>query len=547
MVFINLRILYKRNCNLCKKGIVSIYHKDVLFPVYCNKCWWSDKWDSLSYAEDFDFNKPFLQQFFELHKKVPRQATTVRNSIGCNYCNATVSSKNCYLNFGSYMSENCLYCSYPIMSRDSVDSDWGMNMDHAYGSYNSDAIFNAKHVYFSEECIDCSFLFDCRGCTECFGCVNLRHKKYHLFNQRLTKEAYREQMKYWDLGSYSKIQEAQRKFKEFFMSLPHRFAWMRNSFDVTGDNIKNSKNCQSCFIVLNGVENCRYVLSGGLLLKDSYDVTVGGEKSQLLYETTGSLNSERVFFSRGSNNSHNVEYSDSPYGSHHVFGCVFPRNKSYCILNKQYTKEKYETLVPKIIEHMNSMPYIDKKERIYKYGEFLPPEMSPWAYNESWSQEWFPLDKGEVVNKGYKWRDQEIRDYKETISHNNLPDHIKNTPDSIVNEVISCEHGGNCNELCTEFFRIIPEELKFYRQMNIALPRLCSNCRYFQRIKWRNPPRLWDRQCQCAGIKSDNEKYANTTEHFHKAGHCPNLFKTSYDPDREEVIYCQQCYNSEFI
>ena len=28
------------------------------------------------------------------------------------------------------------------------------------------------------------------------------------------------------------------------------------------------------------------------------------------------------------------------------------RNKSYCILNKQYTKEEYEELVPKIIEHM---------------------------------------------------------------------------------------------------------------------------------------------------------------------------------------------------
>jgi hypothetical protein len=27
-------------------------------------------------------------------------------------------------------------------------------------------------------------------------------------------------------------------------------------------------------------------------------------------------------------------------------------SKQYCILNKQYTKEEYEELVPKIIEHM---------------------------------------------------------------------------------------------------------------------------------------------------------------------------------------------------
>jgi hypothetical protein len=30
--------------------------------------------------------------------------------------------------------------------------------------------------------------------------------------------------------------------------------------------------------------------------------------------------------------------------------------KEYCILNKQYTKEEYEILVPKIIEHMKTFP-----------------------------------------------------------------------------------------------------------------------------------------------------------------------------------------------
>jgi hypothetical protein len=38
--------------------------------------------------------------------------------------------------------------------------------------------------------------------------------------------------------------------------------------------------------------------------------------------------------------------------SSNLFGCIGLRGKEYCILNKQYTKEEYEALVPKIIEKM---------------------------------------------------------------------------------------------------------------------------------------------------------------------------------------------------
>ncbi len=40
-------------------------------------------------------------------------------------------------------------------------------------------------------------------------------------------------------------------------------------------------------------------------------------------------------------------------GCQNCFGCISLRNASYCILNKQYTKEEYEALVPQIIEHMS--------------------------------------------------------------------------------------------------------------------------------------------------------------------------------------------------
>lgn len=40
--------------------------------------------------------------------------------------------------------------------------------------------------------------------------------------------------------------------------------------------------------------------------------------------------------------------------SSNMFGCANMRDKQYCILNKQYTHEEYEKLVPQIIEKMQA-------------------------------------------------------------------------------------------------------------------------------------------------------------------------------------------------
>jgi hypothetical protein len=45
--------------------------------------------------------------------------------------------------------------------------------------------------------------------------------------------------------------------------------------------------------------------------------------------------------------------------------------------------------------------------------------------------------------------------------------------------------------------------------------------------------KLWHRQCMCS------------KNHPHHGGRCSNEFETSYSPDRKEIVYCEQCYNSE--
>ncbi|MDD5750486.1 MAG: hypothetical protein PHU56_02450, partial [Candidatus Pacebacteria bacterium] len=195
--------------------------------------------------------------------------------------------------------------------------------------------------------------------------------------------------------------------------------------------------------------------------------------------------------------------------------------------------------------------------RTYTYGEFFPPELSPFAYNETIAQEYFPLTKQQAIEQGYSWRDEEPRNYTIDIKAEDLPDNIKDVKDEdILNKVIECLHQGQCNEQCTQAFRIIPQELSFYKRMNLPLPRLCPNCRHYQRLKQRNPLKLWKRQCMCSGSTSSpqgrtcegktlTDCYHNTCEHEHGDSPCDETFLTSYSPERPEIVYCEKCYLRE--
>jgi len=397
--------------------------------------------------------------------------------------------------------------------------------------------------------MDSKFLYDCRGCSNCFGCIGLRHKQYHIFNKPYSKKAYFEEIKNFDMGSYKKLQEIISYFDRLLEHYPRRFAEIKNSVDCTGNIITHAKNCHFCFEIREGAENCKYMLLGGRNIKDSYDVLGGGAKSELIYESMNILGGQKIFFSVRVHNSVDVQHSVDCYSSMHLFGCVGLRHKEYCILNKQYSREEYEQLVPKIIEYMLAKPYVIKTGLSYRYGDPFPIEITPFAYNESDAQEWFPSNEIEARKNGYQWKAKRERDYQINLSAAELPDHIDNVSDSIIDQIVGCEHEGKCEDKCTTAFRIIPKELKFYRERNLALPRLCPNCRYFKLARFRPSYNLWRRQCMCLSEEALARKnpYKNTIEHFHSENRCQNEFETSYEPTRPELLYCEQCYLKEVV
>ncbi len=191
------------------------------------------------------------------------------------------------------------------------------------------------------------------------------------------------------------------------------------------------------------------------------------------------------------------------------------------------------------------MPYTDKGGRIYKYGEFFPNDASPFAYNESVAQEHFPLKQVDAEKMGFTWKEMKEKNYKATISPFAISDDPKKIDDTITTEVIGCINEGKGEHNCTIAFRILPDELQFYKQLNVPIPVFCPNCRHHQRLKQRNALKLFKRKCQCAGQESENKLYKNTGVHAHADNHCENEFETSYDPERAEIVYCEKCYQQE--
>lgn len=546
MMIRNERYLYRRPCRGAghNEEIISIYSADKPFNVYDQKLWWSDEWDPASFGKEYDFSRTFFEQFKELWEKVPLLALSNSNATNSEYCNVADQSKDSYMTSGSFKIENTLYSNRVYEVKDSMDLYVGFRDELCYKDVHCSDCYR---VFWSKQCIGCTdsyFLYDCRNCSHCLGCTNLRNKQYCIFNEQYNKEDYVEKIEEFDLGSSKQIEKLQKEFKNIYLKSIHKYAVILKSVNVIGDNVSDAKNCEVCFDITEGAEDCKYIHWGGLQTKDVYDGGPGVGIIDLSYEVVDTgLQGSNIAFANVVYGSHHIRYALFCHNSSNIFGCIGLRNKNHCILNKQYTKEEYESLLQKIIEHMNKIPYVDDNGRVYRYGEFFPPSIMPFGYNESIAQDYFPTTKEEALRKGYRWKDPETRQYTITTANDKIPDHTKDIPNNIINEAIECRHRGECDDGCTVAFRITPAELTFYKRLNIPLPQFCFNCRHARRLRERNPLKLWHRQCMC-----DYQTYKNTTKHpHHQEGRCPNEFETSYAPDRPEIVYCEQCYNAEVV
>jgi hypothetical protein len=546
--FRNERMLYKRKCDYTGKEIFSMYAPDSPIKVYDRDIWLSDKWDAMDYGREIDWERPFLAQLYELMSLVPFRSNNVIGGVNSPYVNNATDPKNSYLVFNTTGPEDCMYSNGLNFSKDCVDVS---HVSRAETCFQSFWLTSCYRTHYSSQCSESSDLWfskDCQGCMNCFGCVNLRNKSYYFFNQKCTKEEYEEKLKSYNLHTREGVEKAQKEAQEFWKKFPNKNYQGLKNLDCSGSYITNSKNVRDSFLVRDS-ENLRYCqyLQETPGSKDCYDYSNWGDSAEMVYEAiscgSGVNNLKFAFFTQ--ENSHDNEYTIACRATEDCFGSIGLKKKQYCILNKQYTKEEYKNLVEKIKIHMVEMPYLDKKGRVYKYGEFLPSEFSPWAYNETIAQEYFPMTKEEALAKGYRWRDIDTKDYQPTMMSENIPEDITKTDDSITSEVIECAHKMSCNQGCTKAFRVLVDELNFYKKIGVPLPVLCPACRTIERLKMRLGYDLYNRRCMCKGLEDESGKYKNGAEHFHKDEHCTEEFKTGYSPLNEDIVYCEKCYQQE--
>lgn len=513
-MFRNERVLYKRNCDLCGKDMVTIHAPEKHLIVYCPKCWWSDDWDDGAFFLDYDPNKHIFEQMKELQKITPHMGlvTDYATLINSDYANHLGSCKNCYLIFNADFNENVAYSTVVIRTKDSMDVQLCADGQLLYECIN----INSYKCAFSntmEKCTDVLFSRYMIGCNNCFGCVNLRGKSYYIFNEPYSKEEYAEKLKSFELHTWSGLRQAQAKAHEFWAKHPYRYMeGSLQNLNSTGDYVFNAKNALNCFQV-NEVEDSRYCQFITMKpVKDCYDLTEWGNGAERVVDsmTVGEGGSNIRYCAGAWKDTSDVEYSMYNTGCKNTFACINLKKKKYRILNKQYTPDEYKKLRDHIVANMP------------EYGDFLPYDLSPFAYNESQAIQYFPMTKEEVLAKGlpaqagWKWRDPTPSSHKITMNADQIPDSIHDIQDSILDEVLGC---GKCGKP----FRLIHMELNLLRLWGFPIPRYCPDCRHMARLAQINPPRLYDRQCM----------------------KCQAPIQTSYAPERPEVIYCGECYANE--
>ncbi|HAI99010.1 TPA: hypothetical protein DCL30_05810 [Candidatus Peribacteria bacterium] len=505
MVWRREHALIGRTCSDCKRHIISVHSEDAPYPVYCLKCWWSDRWDPTSFGRDVDLERPFMEQFGELLRVVPQIAMMNDEGVAsenCEYCQDFAFGKNCYLITGAWELQDCYYCDYNCLkSRLLFDCSSTHFSEMAYGCMASQRLFRCAFLRHCESCSDCLFGIELKGCKNCIGCIGLRQKEFCIFNQQYSKGEYHYQLAALHLDSHNGIEVMKKRFEHWILAFPRKYAHLEHCENCLGDDLFNCKDTLG--FQEDGAEYCKFIIHGDSP-KNCYDVSQTG-RCEWCCEGCTPDHSYMTHFTTWCWKDKYVLYSDNCHNSQHLFGCIGVKRRQYCILNKQYTKDAYERLVGRIIDRM-------RKDG--EWGEFFPMSLSPYCYNETNAQESFSLTREEALRRGLKWRDTNPKLLKPQTYR--IPDAIQNVPDTILDEVLACER-------CGKNYKILAQELAFYRDMSLPIPHSCYECRYAERLRYRNPRRLWTRPCM----------------------QCGKEMETTYAPERPEIVYCENCYLKE--
>lgn len=454
---------HKTKSALSGKTIITTFSEGVKFPLYSYDEWVSDAWDPMQYGEEYDFSKPFFEQFGKLQAKVPHPHQSGTHNTNCDWSDDVWSSKNCYLCRSILDCEETNYCYRTFGCKNSVDLVFSFDTELSYDSAYLFKCYNVKYAFDARNSMDSAFLYDCRNVQHCFMCWNLRSKQYHILNQPYSKEEYLKKLKEFDTRSYATVQKLKMELERLVaQEAIHRENYNVNAVNAAGNFLEECRNCAECYF-LQKSENSRYVFrglenkdvihaAGSIIEKGAFSVMDG-----YVYEVIVASHCSHCRYSA---------YLDYCEECEYCFGCAGLRKKKFCILNKQYSEDEYKTLLPKIKEHM---------QKTGEWGKFFPPSLAYGGYNLSTAQFYFPETKEAIEKRGGIW--EEITDATvEGIRGEEVPDRAEWVNEDFCKQPIVCPKTG-------WRFNVAPQELAFYKAQGIPLPHNHFDYRMRERFR----------------------------------------------------------------
>src|SRR3989339_670377 len=317
----------------------------------------------------------------------------------------------------------------------------------------------------------------------------------------------------WDALAYGHPWDAYAPFLTQFHTLLERVPAIASNSHVNNVNCPYTNyvgSCKNCYMIFGSVycEDCLYGTPynsrscvDSLLVRDC----------ELCHDCVTCEKCYSCISCQDCANGHDLLFCYDCDGCRDCVGCAGLRRRQYCIFNEQLSPEEYR-------RKRSAIDLCESMRKTGEWGEFFPAAMSPFAYNETVAQEYFPMTKKEVEKRGWKWREEkdDMPKVSKVIPATKLPDAIEEIPDDIVNWAIECE-------ATKRPFRIIRQELDFYRKMKLPIPHFHPDERHRRRMALRNPRRLWKRPCR----------------------KCGKEMETTYSPERPEIVYCEECYLKE--
>ncbi len=440
------------------KPMITSSHPGSGVKVIDDAAWFSQDFSSI--CRDDHPKQSVLETIHDLQMNIP--FTAFRNLVPPINSISTISAgdENSFF-MNACKSKNSFFSVNAADTEHSAEVYQSRNISDSYNVLFSERIHNGRYIQHARDCLNVQFLFDCRNCEDCFMATNKRNKRFVFKNEQLTQAEYRQRLSTIDFTSRATVKGLK---KEFAALIQKDGVWPENfnesAIDSSGEYLTRTTNCQQCYFNSDCRDQfwCGY---GNFDGSEGNAFTVAWFGSSNSYLSSTGSRSSSIKFSFLSVQSQNLEYSIHCYNCEDCFGCVGLQRKRFCIFNKQYSEEAYwqklDEIKTRMLEHG-------------EYGEFLPARFSPTRFLDSGAALFYLADTDdEQLLKALHYPPESAGAGGEDRLTNSVLRETKDIPDKMdfmngwIGQAIY-DH-----ELERRFV-FLPQEIAFYKEMNIAPP-----------------------------------------------------------------------------